>query len=77
MGKTVLIVEDSRTQAKQLENIGDSLESHGERVFIKVYDEAKLEDILQLVQSHGGRIHSLIPRTETLEDIFVEVVKRQ
>jgi ABC-2 type transport system ATP-binding protein len=67
----------SGIDAKQLENIGDSLESHGERVFIKVYDEAKLEDILQLIQSHRGRIHSLIPRTETLEDIFVEVVKRQ
>ncbi|MFC2163387.1 ABC transporter ATP-binding protein [Acidobacteriota bacterium] len=62
---------------KQLENFGDSLDSHGEKIFIKVYDEAKLRDILGLVQSQKGQIHSLIPRTETLEDIFVGVVKRQ
>lgn len=67
----------SGIDAKQLEKFGDSLDSHGERIFIKVYDEAKLGDILQLVQSQKGQIHSLIPRAETLEDIFVGVVKRQ
>jgi ABC-2 type transport system ATP-binding protein len=67
----------SGIDAKQLENFGDSLDLHGEKIFIKVYDEAKLGDILQLVQSQKGQIHSLIPRTETLEDIFVGVVKRQ
>jgi ABC-2 type transport system ATP-binding protein len=67
----------SGIDAKELEIFGDSLDSHGERVFIKVYDEAKLGAVLQLVQSHNGHIHSLIPRTETLEDIFVGMVKRQ
>lgn len=72
---TELIV--SGIDATQLENLGDSLDSHGEKIFIKVYDETKLGDILQLVQSQKGQIHSLIPRTETLEDIFVGVVKGQ
>jgi len=67
----------SGIEAKKLENSGDSLNQHGERIFIKVYDDAKLEDILQLIQSHKGRIHSLIPRTETLEDLFVGMVKKQ
>ena len=30
---------------------------------------------MALVQERKGRIHSLVPRTETLEDIFVEMVK--
>lgn len=72
---TELIV--SGIDDKLLEHFGDSLDSHGERIFLKVYDEAKLEDILQLVLTHKGRVHSLIPRTETLEDIFVGMVKGQ
>jgi len=67
----------SGIDAEKLENLGDSIDSHGEKIFLKVYDDAKLESILQLVESQKGRIHSLIPRTETLEDIFVGVVKRQ
>ena len=67
----------SGIDAEKLENLGDSMDSQGEKIFLKVYDDAKLESILQLVESHKGRIHSLIPRTETLEDIFVGVVKRQ
>jgi ABC-2 type transport system ATP-binding protein len=67
----------SGIDAELLGDFGDSLHSHGERIFIKVYDPEKLDDILGLIQSQKGRIHSLIPRTETLEDIFVGVVKRQ
>jgi len=67
----------SGIDAEKLENLGDSMDSQGEKIFLKVYDDAKLESILQLVESHKGHIHSLIPRTETLEDIFVGVVKRQ
>jgi ABC-2 type transport system ATP-binding protein len=67
----------SGVDANQLKNLGESLDSHGEKIFIKVYDQAKLGDILRLVQAQKGQIHSLIPRTETLEDIFVGVVKRQ
>jgi len=62
---------------ERLKNCGESLISHGGRAFLKVHDEAKLEDIHKLVRAEGGKIHSLIPRTETLEDIFVEMVKKQ
>jgi len=33
--------------------------------------------VINLVQQKKGKIISLIPRTETLEDIFVNMVKSQ
>ncbi|MGD9345595.1 MAG: ABC transporter ATP-binding protein [Candidatus Aminicenantes bacterium] len=55
----------------------DSLTSSGEKLFLKITEEDELEEVLRLVHSQKGKIHSLIPRTETLEDLFVEVVKTQ
>lgn len=61
----------------RLRDLCDSLASSGDRIFLKITDEGKLEEVLELIHSQKGKIHSLIPRTETLEDLFVEVVKTQ
>ncbi len=56
--------------------LGESISAQGDRVLLKVYDESKVEEVLDLVHSQKGRLVSLSPRTETLEDIFVEMVTR-
>lgn len=65
----------SGLKEEQLRDLSESLASSGDRIFLKITDESKLEEVLQLVHSQKGKIHSLIPRTETLEDLFVEMVK--
>lgn len=60
-----------------LREFSDSTTTSGDKIFLKITDEDKLGELLDLVHSQKGRIHSLIPRTETLEDLFVEVVKTQ
>ncbi|MGD8538465.1 MAG: ABC transporter ATP-binding protein [Candidatus Aminicenantes bacterium] len=59
----------------RLRDLSESFVSSGDRIFLKITDEGKLEEVLELVHSQKGKIHSLIPRTETLEDLFVEMVK--
>ena len=61
----------------RLRDLSESFVSSGDRIFLKITDEGKLEEVLELVHSQKGKIHSLIPRTETLEDLFVEMVKTQ
>ncbi|MBN1222472.1 MAG: ABC transporter ATP-binding protein [Candidatus Aminicenantes bacterium] len=61
----------------RLKDLGEDFIARGERIFLKVFDESKLEDIQRFVQEENGRLLSLIPRTETLEDIFVGLVKKQ
>jgi ABC-2 type transport system ATP-binding protein len=56
--------------------LGEPLWSRGERIFLKVLHEENIEKLLALVHERKGKIHSLVPRTETLEDIFVEMVKQ-
>jgi len=63
--------------AKDLAGLGESLSAHGGRTLIKVFHEEKIQEILDLVKNRNAKIHSLIPRTQTLEDLFVEVVKSQ
>ena len=56
--------------------LGQQLTAQGDRVFLKVYDEARVDEIVGLVHDRKGRLVSLAPRTETLEDIFVDTVTR-
>jgi len=42
-----------------------------------VQGEEAVARIIERVRTGKGRIDSLIPRTETLEDIFVDTVKQQ
>ncbi len=62
---------------KDLEGLGESFSVKGGRMLLKVLNEDNVERILELVHSKKGKIHSLTPRTETLEDIFVEMVKQR
>ena len=57
--------------------LGEIVSVHGERILLKVFDDAKVERVLALIQAKKGRLHSLIPRTETLEDLFIGIVKGQ
>lgn len=60
-----------------LVGLGEFVSIRGDRALIKVFDEKKIDEILELVKEKKGKIHSLVPRTETLEDIFVDMVKQQ
>jgi len=57
-------------------SLGEPLWARGEKIFLKVLHEENIEKLLALVYARKGKIHSLVPRTETLEDIFVEMVKQ-
>jgi len=57
--------------------LGESVSIQGDRVLLKVYDESLVEAVVALVHDRKGRLISLSPRTETLEDIFVDTVTRQ
>jgi len=61
--------------AKELEDLGERFSFLGEKTLLKVFEEDKIEKIINLVQKRKGKIHSLIPRTQTLEDLFVGMVK--
>jgi len=67
----------SGVDKKELEGFGEWFSFHGGKTLIKVFEEDKIERILSLVQKRKGKIHSLIPRTETLEDLFVGIVKQR
>jgi len=59
-----------------LVDLGEPVSVRGDRVLIKVFQEPSLDSLLALVLERRGRVHSLVPRTETLEDIFVEMVRQ-
>jgi ABC-2 type transport system ATP-binding protein len=61
--------------AKELKDLGERFSFLGEKTLLKVFEEDKIEKIINLVQKRKGKIHSLIPRTQTLEDLFVGMVK--
>ncbi len=67
----------SRVNLREFQGLGESVSDRGGRTLLKVFKEENVEKILELVQSRKGKIHSLIPRTENLEDIFVEAVKQR
>ena len=59
-----------------LADLGELVSTRGDRILLKVFQEDRIEDLMALVRERKARISSLIPRTETLEDIFVEMVKQ-
>jgi len=58
------------------QGLGESVSTQGDRVLLKVYDEACVDEVVSLVHDRKGRLVALSPRTETLEDIFVDTVTR-
>jgi len=67
----------SGVDIKELENMGEPFSERGGRTLLRVRKEGDVERVLELLRSKKGKIHSLIPRTETLEDLFVEIVKQR
>jgi len=63
--------------AEEFQGLGESVSSRGDRVLLKVYEESNIDRVLNLTLQKKGKIISLVPRTETLEDIFVNMVKNQ
>ena len=62
---------------EELAALGEPLSALAGRTLLKVYDEASIPSVLDLVRDRKGSIHSLLPRTQTLEDLFVGMVKPQ
>lgn len=60
-----------------LVELGESLSTPGGKTLLKIHDEKKMKSLFRLIQEKGGEIHSLTPRTETLEDLFVGMVKKK
>jgi len=58
-----------------LQAFGESLTTQGGKVLLKVFEEAKVQDVLRLAMERKAVVHSLVPRTESLEDLFVDTVK--
>jgi ABC-2 type transport system ATP-binding protein len=63
----------SRTE---LEKFGECLAGRDGRFLLKVFDQDRVEVVLDLVRERRGRLHSLLPRTQTLEDLFMGMVKQ-
>jgi ABC-2 type transport system ATP-binding protein len=61
----------------ELISLGEPLWARGEKIFLRVLHEENIEKLMALVHGRKGKIHSLVPRTETLEDIFVGMVKQE
>jgi ABC-2 type transport system ATP-binding protein len=59
-----------------LVDLGEPVSTLGDRILLKVFQEDNIENLMALVHERRGRVHSLVPRTETLEDIFVEMVRQ-
>ncbi len=79
VSETVLFTEItvSGVAESDLAALGESLSAQGGRILLKVCDEPNIAKVLDLVRAQNGTVHSLIPRTRTLEDIFVDMVKPQ
>jgi ABC-2 type transport system ATP-binding protein len=60
----------------ELEKYGQCLTGRDGRFLLKIFDQERLPEVLDLVRDRGGRLHSLLPRTQTLEDLFMGMVKQ-
>ena len=67
----------SGLKSQELEALGEQFSSRDEKILLKVYEEKNIEKLLTLIQERNGKIHSLVPRTQSLEDIFLEIVKEK
>ena len=67
----------SKIDSRELEKFGKALTHYGNKSLIQIYDQDKVDEILQFVKEKNGKVHSLVPRTQTLEDIFVGMVKQK
>jgi ABC-2 type transport system ATP-binding protein len=62
---------------KDLAAHGEPLSAQAGRTLLKVYEDSRVPAVLDLVRDRKGKVHSLLPRTQTLEDLFVDMVRPQ
>ncbi len=55
--------------------LGENVSTRGDKILLRIYDEAGIDRALAVIHERRGRVVSVIPRTETLEDIFVDTVR--
>jgi ABC-2 type transport system ATP-binding protein len=67
----------SQINPKELKKFGKTLTHYGDKSLIKIHDPNKVPEILEFINEKKGKVHSLVPRTQTLEDIFVGMVKQK
>ncbi|MBD3414326.1 MAG: ATP-binding cassette domain-containing protein [Candidatus Aminicenantes bacterium] len=67
----------SQLSNKDLESFGKTLSHYGDKSLIQIFDQNKVNQILQFINEKNGKVHSLVPRTQSLEDIFVGMVKQK
>jgi len=70
-------VETSGVPESELRAFGDCLSTPGGRTLLKIHREDQVDAALAHILSRRGAVLSLIPRTQTLEDLFVDVVKKE
>jgi len=62
---------------KAFQSFKGEIISSGELNLIRVSDEKEAEEMVKKIIESGGKIHSLVSRKGTLEEIFVERVKKK
>lgn len=62
--------------ASLVKDLGECMAAEGGRLLLRVEGEEKIKDLMKVVLEQGGNLHSLTPRTATLEDLFVDLVRQ-
>ena len=68
-------IEVSGLRASDLREFGECLASPGDLTLLKVRREDLVDKALAAILERRGKVLSLIPRSQTLEDLFVGMVK--
>lgn len=67
VGEEILLIKDTAVRLLQ----------RGDRCWMIIPGQSKLEDILSAIRQAGGRLISVIPHKGSLEEIFLEQTKQQ
>ncbi len=59
----------------ELEGLAHDVTANGQMVTASVADEAAIADLVEAIVRLDGKLVSLIPKRESLEDMFIRVVK--
>mgnify|MGYP000347789332 CR=1 FL=1 len=58
-------------------SLGECLAEDGGRLLLKITAEENIKKAIKIVLEKEGWLHSLTPRTATLEDLFVDLVRQR
>ncbi len=70
-------VEVAGVPAADLAPLGECVSSSGGRTLVKITDPGRVDEALAAILARKGRVLSLIPRVQTLEDLFVDMVRHE